>query len=173
MNLFRLFLVTSCAATLVACGAKEAPRASAAQITKIALSDVPESVTNLVSTTQPDFEMTEVIKKLRDGRVYYDVEGELPSGDEIEFDVLMTKSGPEIVEIQRDLIWSDVPQNARDVVDNANTDNLGIARIIESFQPADGSIIYEVFVANHPSDPKFEVRVKDGAAKLLPSRWKH
>ena len=43
---------------------------------------------------------------MRDGRVYYDVEGELPGDVEIEFDVLMTEQGPKIVEIQRDIVWS-------------------------------------------------------------------
>jgi len=157
---------------LAGCSKAEAPRAGADVVTEIALADVPQSVSALVKTAKADFQMTEVLKKVRDGRVYYDVEGELPGDVEIEFDVLMTANGPKIVEIQRDIAWSTVPVAARSVVDAANTDNLEIVRIIESVQ-TDQSIIYEVFVAGHKSDPRFEVQVKNGAPKLLPERWKH
>jgi len=149
---------------LAGCSKAEAPRAGADIVTEIALADVPQSVSALVKAAKADFQMTEVLKKVRDGRVYYDVE--------IEFDVLMTANGPKIVEIQRDIAWSTVPVAARSVVDAANTDNLEIVRIIESVQ-TDQSIIYEVFVAGHKSDPRFEVQVKNGASKLLPERWKH
>ena len=84
----------------------------------------------------------------------------------------MTKTCPEIVEVQRDILWTEVPQKARALIDNANQDGLDIARIIES-QQTDDSIIYEVFVAGHKSEPRFEVQVKDGQAKLLKERWAH
>jgi len=135
---------------IAGCSKAEAPRASADSITEVQLNDVPKSVKTLVLAERQGFKMEEVLKKVRDGRVYYDVEGELPSGDEIEFDVLMTDSGPEIVEIQRDILWRQVPRKARGVVKAANTDGLKVARVIESTQ-TDGSIIYE----------------------LLTSRWKH
>ena len=162
--------VFSC--TAAACSKSEAPRASATEITEIALADVPASVVSLVTAERAGFEMEEVLKKVRDGRTYYDVEGELPSGDEIEFDVLMTSSGPEIVEVQRDILWNQVPSHAREVVKAGNTDDLKIVRVIESTQ-TDESIIYEIFVEGHKSDPRFEAQVKDGEAKLLTSRWKH
>ena len=81
------FAISSCATT-------DAPRASATDITEIALADVPASVNKVVAANSPDFTATEVLKKVRDGRVYFDVEGELPNGEEIEFDVLMTDNGP-------------------------------------------------------------------------------
>jgi len=154
------------------CSKADAPRASADEVTEIELADVPQSVQTLVLSARDGFEMVEVLKKVRGDRTYYDVEGELPSGDEIEFDVLMTAAGPEIVEIQRDILWSQVPQDARAVVQGANKDALEIARIIESIQ-TDESIIYEIFVAGHKSDPRFEVQVKNGVSKLLTSRWEH
>ena len=154
------------------CSKADAPRASADKVTEIELADVPQSVQTLVLSARDGFEMVEVLKKVRGDRTYYDVEGELPSGDEIEFDVLMTAAGPEIVEIQRDIIWRDVPKKARKVVNAANTDKLEIVRIIESTQ-TDDSIIYEIFVAGHKSDPRFEAHMKDGKAELLTSRWKH
>ena len=141
-------------------------------MTEIALSDIPESVREVVSTKRPDFKTIEVLKKLRDGRVYYDVEGELPGGEEIEFDVLITETGPEIVEIQRDIDWDAVPRLAQVEVNKGNTEELEVARVIESTQ-TDNSVIYEIFVEGHPSDPRFEVQVKDNVAKLLSMRWKH
>jgi len=169
-SILSAFVILSC--TVAACSKSEPPRASATEVTEIQLSDVPKSVVSLVNAERSGFTMVEVLKKVRDGRTYYDVEGELPSGDEIEFDVLMTDAGPEIVEIQRDIVWSQVPKKARAVVKAANTDELEIVRIIESAQ-TDDSIIYEIFVAGHKSDPRFEAQMKDGQAKLLTSRWKH
>ena len=151
---------------------KDAPRAVANSKVEIAVADLPKSVKNLVMSAREGFEIEEILKKTRDGRVYYDVEGELPSGDEIEFDVLMTDAGPEIVEIQRDILWRDVPRNARVAVNKVNTEKLSIARIIESVQ-TDESIIYEIFVKDHKSEPRFEAHVIDGEAKILASRWKH
>ena len=147
----------SCA--LIGCTASDAPRPSADEITEIALSDVPADVRSVVMSASPDFEMEEVVKKVRDGRTYFDVEGELPNGDEIEFDVLMTDSGPEIVEIQRDLLLTAVPKPVRDVLDEGNSDDLKVVRVIESRQAGGDIIIYEFFVDGHPSDPRFEVSV--------------
>lgn len=121
----------------------------------------------------PGFTITEVLRKRRDARVYFDVEGELPNGDEIEFDILMTDAGPKVVEIQRDILWDTIPNDARDLVNNANKDGAAIARIIESQQTEDGSIIYEVFIEGKPSDPHFEVQIKDGHASLLKQRAIH
>ncbi len=172
MILKRTLISIAATCALLGCSKTEAPRASATENTEIALSDVPQSVSDVVMAARTDFTMTEVVKKVRDGRVYYDVEGELPGGDEIEFDVLMTEQGPQIVEVQRDMAFADVPQNAREITTKANTDGLEIVRVIESVQ-TDESIIYEVFVKGHPGDPRFEVRVQDGQAELLASRWKH
>lgn len=147
-------------------------RVSADLITEIALADVPSSVSDLVMQANPNFVMTEVLKKERGERTYYDVEGELPNGDEIEFDVLMGASGPEIVEIQRDMDWENVPQAGRVLVDAANEDAAEISRVIESTQ-TDGAIIYEVFIEGYSSDPRFEIYSKEGEFKLLSTRWEH
>ena len=144
-----------------------------AGVSEIALSDVPEDVTEMVTTAYPNFTIKEVLKKDRDGKTYFDVEGELTGGSEIEFDVLMTDAGPEIVEIQRDIRWVFTPQSARDLVDEANTENLEIVRVIESVQTADNSIIYEIFVADHPTAPSFEVQIKDEVTTLLAERAEH
>jgi len=144
-----------------------------AGVTEIAIADVPEDVSEMVTTAYPNFTIKEVLRKERDGKVYFDVEGELTGGSEIEFDVLMTDAGPEIVEIQRDIKWVFTPQDARDLVDEANTENLEVVRVIESVQTVDNSIIYEIFVADHPTAPSYEVQVKDGKASLLAERAEH
>lgn len=154
------------------CSPVDTPRVSAADVTQVELADVPAAVKAVVMDARSDFDMQEVQKKVRDGRIYYDVEGKLPDGSEIEFDVLMTEAGPQIVEVQRDLDWAVVPADARALVDAANKDGLRIARIIESVQ-TDSSIIYEVFVSDHPSDPRYEVQIQNGQAKLLKERWEH
>lgn len=158
----------------IGCTASESPRVGADEITKIALGDVPSEVRIAVMAASPEFEMVEVVKKRRAGRTYFDVEGELPNGQEIEFDVLMTGSGPEIVEVQRDLPLSTVPQTVRDVLEKGNLDNLKVVRVIESRQADGDTIIYEFFVVDHPSEPRFEVSVSgDNSPKLLKTRWKH
>lgn len=160
--------------TLMACAADtEVPRSSVAEVTNIALADVPENVRAAALAMRADFVMTEVLRKRRDDRVYFDVEGELPNGDEIEFDILMTDAGPQVVEIQRDISWETVPTDARNLVNGTNKDGAAVARIIESQQTEDGSIIYEVFIEGKPSDPHFEVQVKDGQARLLKQRAIH
>ena len=124
LNLKHPILSGVVAALLIACSAADAPSSQTDDVTEIALADVPADVTKVVMAQSPDFKMAEVLKKRRDGRIYYDVEGELPNGDEIEFDVLMTESGPKVVEIQRDILWGATPAPVRAVVDKANSDTV-------------------------------------------------
>ena len=153
--------------------AKPASKPAAVEVTEIPLADVPEQVTLMVTAAYPGFTPVEVLKKVRDGRTYFDVEGELKGGDEIEFDVLMTSAGPEIVEIQRDISPRLLPTNVRNILDEANVDGLEIARVIESVQTNDNSIIYEIFVAGKPAHPTFEVQVSGEEAVLLEERAEH
>ncbi|MGB3626429.1 MAG: hypothetical protein WA989_11385 [Henriciella sp.] len=140
-------------------------------ITELDLSALPASVTAAIAAERPDFEVEEVMKKVRDGRTYYDVEGELGDGSELEFDVLMEGENARIVEIQRDLEWSDVPEDVRTVAPDAS-DGAEPVRTIESTQ-TDGAVIYEFFADGQPSDPAWEVRVRGGEVELLDERWMH
>ena len=108
---------------------------------------------------------------MRDGRIYYDVEGSLLDGSEIEFDILLTEQGPEIVEIQRDMPWADVPASVRAAAEAAAPGMLP-ARVIESRQP-DGAVIYELFAPGAPADPAMEVSLIGGVAAVLAERWPH
>jgi len=153
--------------------AEPAPRKSAVEITEIPLADVPEDITSMVTAAYPGFTPVEVLRKVRDGKTYFDVEGELKGGSELEFDVLMTAAGPEIVEIQRDIDPRLIPTIARKILDDANSESLEVVRVIESVQTENNSIIYEIFVEGHPSDPTFEIQVDGEDAKLLTERAKH
>lgn len=171
MNLKHLAIATA-AFGFSACGGPSSVDSDKDIVTEMALQDVPASVKALVNETQADFVISEVFKKERGLRIYYDVEGELSDGSEIEFDILMSTSGPEIVEIQRDIVWNTVPDAARALVEAANKNDDDISRVIESTQ-TDGAIIYEIFIDGHSSDPRFEVWSKESNYKLLSTRWEH
>tara|TARA_R110000803_G_scaffold200927_1_gene265559 strand:- start:178 stop:753 length:576 start_codon:yes stop_codon:yes gene_type:complete len=152
-------------------GAEMAEPAPSVEITDLSVSEIPEAVRAVVMAAVPDLTVSGAQRKAREGRVYFDVEGELPDGSEIEFDILETDTGPEIVEIQRDLDWADVPALARDAAIAAKAD-VAPVRVIESRQ-TDDSIIYELFADGQPADPAMEVHVKDGVAEVLSERWPH
>lgn len=141
------------------------------EITELSADEIPADVRALAEGTRPGFVIAEVQKKVRDGRTYYDVEGELPDGSEIEFDILMTEVGPEIVEIQRDLDWADVPDAVRAAAE-ASRAGLAPERVIESVQ-TDGAVIYELFAPGEPADPAIEVSFAGGVANVLEERWPH
>ena len=167
-------LSSAIAGILIGCSASDAPQTKTVEVLEVSLNDVPASVSDVVMANSPDFKIVEVLKKRRDGRVYYDVEGELPNGDEIEFDVLMTESGPKVVEIQRDIEWEVTPKNVQDVIGKANIDKLDIVRVIESQQAESDTIIYEIFVDGQSATPRFEVSVSgDAPAELLAEPAEH
>jgi hypothetical protein len=142
------------------------------EITEISQADLPADVRALAEGTAEGFVVTEVLKKVRGGRTYYDVEGKLPDGSEIEFDILMTDAGPEIVEIQRDLEWADVPEAVRAAAEAAERGAMPV-RVIESTQ-TDGVIIYELFAPGAPTDPAMEVSLSpEGEVAVLAERWPH
>lgn len=133
-----------------------------------ALADtVPADVAAAVKKAMPQMTISEAELKERDGRRYYDVEGTLPDGSEIELDMLQTSQGWEVVEIQRDIAWASAPAPVRAAAGRAEP-----VRVIESRQ-TDGTVIYELFAQGQPKDPALEVKWRDGKAELLTSRWPH
>lgn len=152
-------------ATLAGCAAMDA---SDVQITDLDPGDVPEDVRVLAGSAAQGFRILAAQKKERGDRIYFDVEGSLPDGRELEFDILLTDSGPEIVETQRDINWADAPEAVR-----AATPEVAPARVIESKQ-ADGTVIYELFAPGAPVDPAIEVALDtEGNARVLEERWPH
>jgi hypothetical protein len=133
-----------------------------------ALADTPPAdVAAAVKAAMPQMTITEAELKARDGRRYYDVEGRLPDGSEIELDMLQTPQGWQVVEIQRDIAWSAAPAPVRAAAPTAKP-----VRVIESRQ-TDGAVVYELFAEGQPKDPAVEVLWKDGHAKVLQNRWPH
>ena len=154
-------------------GCAGAPPAAPAEvvITEMSPAELPEAVTRAIAAERTGFTPLEVQKKARDGRVYYDVEGQMPDGSEIEFDVLLTSQGADVVEIQRDLAFADIPQAVQAEALAASGGAMP-ARVIESGQ-TDGAGIYEFFAEGQPADPAFEIRLRAGQVERLSERWVH
>ena len=175
--MIRLVLISACAAALAACQQQpasepaSAPVAPTTQITPTAASDIPPEVVAVVQAARPGFQVAEAELKEREGRRYYDVEGTL-NGAEIEFDLLETPQGWTVVEIQRDIAWSDAPAAVRAAAETARA-GLTPVRVIESTQAADGAVIYELFADGKPDVPSLEVRQKDGKVDVLKEVWPH
>ena len=101
-----------------------------------------------------------------DGAGEYEVTGMI-DGREYEFDLMGPDGGWRVVEIQRDIAWGDAPAPVRDVVATAPNAFLP-ERVIESRQPVDGSIVYELFAPGATDAPAMEVRFMDGQAAIMP-----
>ena len=137
------------------------------RITPVAAADLPPAVLAVVTKAAPGLKVVEAELKEREGRRYFDVEGVLPGGVEIEFDLLERDGQWEIVETQRDIAWADAPAVVRTAAGKAQP-----VRVIESTQN-DGMVIYELFAAGQPKTPALEVSLKDGVAKVLAETWPH
>ena len=105
----------------------------------------------------------------------YEVTGTMPNGDEVELDLVQSNGTWTVMEIQRDVAWSSVPDAVRAAA-RAAPGSFEPVRVIESKQPADGSVIYELFAAEGQGGgpgrgPLMEVRWLDGkAAVVSPAR---
>ena len=137
----------------------------------VAASTIPAEVVAVAKAAQPTMTIVEAELKERDGRRYYDVEGTLPGGAEIELDLLQTSQGWEVVETQRDIAWIDAPALVQAAA-AASTKGVAPVRVIESKQN-DGMIIYELFAPGQPKTPAVEISWRDGVAKVLTETWPH
>jgi len=105
----------------------------------------------------------------------YEVTGTMPDGDEIELDLVRSNGAWTVMEIQRDVDWSSVPDPVRAAA-AAMPNSFEPVRVIESKQPADGSVIFELFAAEGQDGspgrgPSMEVRWHGGkAAVISPAR---
>lgn len=141
------------------------------KITKVAAADLPPAVVAVVQKAAPGLRIVEAELKEREDRRYFDVEGVLPDGAEIEFDLLETAGRWKIVETQRDIAWTATPQPVRDAAVKV-APKVAPVRVIESTQD-DGMVIYELFAEGQPMTPAIEVSWKKGAAKVLTEAWPH
>lgn len=148
-----------------------APEAPKTEISQVSATELPAAVMAVVRQAMPEMTVTEAELKVREGRRYYDVEGKLPNGDEIELDILQEDEGWKVVEIQRDIAWAEAPAAVRSLA-AAQPKAFEPVRVIESRQ-TDGSVIYELFAANRPDTPSREIMLKNGAATVLDTVWPH
>lgn len=140
--------------------------------TDVGADDIPEGVRTAAEAKIPGMVIAEVERKEREGMVFFDVEGARPDGSEVELDMLQEDDGTfRVVEVQRDIAWTDVPANARAVTEGVEG-MFTPDRVIESVQN-DGTIIYELFAPGKTDAPSAEISVKDGKAEMLTERWKY
>lgn len=168
----RSTLASALALTLTAGTAMAQAQAPETKITPVAAADLPPEVVAVVTAAAPGLKIHEAELKEREDRRYYDVEGVLPDGAEIEFDLLETGGTWKIVETQRDIAWTATPQPVRDAAVKA-VPKIAPVRVIESTED-NGMVIYELFVEGQPKTPALEVSWKKGGpAKVLTEAWPH
>jgi hypothetical protein len=138
----------------------------------VELHAVPAEVMQAARTSRPQLDIGSAEHELRDGQDYYDLEGTMPDGTEVELDLTKVNGAWTVVEIQRDIGMKDVPGEVREALARANPD-FRPDRIIESDQD-DGIIIYEFFGPGPGGEQaKLEVKWESGMAELLLEEWVH
>jgi hypothetical protein len=172
-----LWLAPCC--LLAACNDSERaaqPRASGNIVTtgKIdtGLEAVPDGVLRAAREARPELKPGSAEYERRDGREYYDLEGTLPDGSELELDITLADGAWTVVEVQRDIALKQVPGGARQALETERPD-WRPHRIIESDQ-GDGLVIYEFFGPGPAGEElKVEVKWNDGEAEVLRDEWIH
>lgn len=144
------------------------PAGAAPRIDKVAAADLPDAVRAAALTRIPDMTIVGAERKERDGMVFYDVEGTRADGSEIELDILEEDGQYRVVEVQRDVDWTEAPAEVVAAA-GAAPDSFTPERVIESTQN-DGTVVYELFAPGNPGEPAAEVNWKDGRAELRRER---
>lgn len=163
------YALTALALAAAACS----PPASETTPPQAAASAVPAEIAAVVSAATPGITITN--GEPAAGNNEYEVTGTMPNGDEIELDLAQSNGAWTVLEIQRDVPWSSVPEPVRAVAADA-PNSFEPVRVIESKQAADGSVIFELFSAadqdgSPAGGPAMEVRWHDGkAAVISPAR---
>ena len=134
-----------------------------------AASAVPQEIAAVAAAAAPGITITS--GELDATNNEYEVVGTTPSGDEIELDLVQSSGAWTVLEIQRDVPWSSVPEPVRAAA-SAAPNSFEPVRVIESKQPKDGSVIYELFSAadqggTAAGGPAMEVRWHDGKAAVV------
>lgn len=124
---------------------------------------VDPAIATVVEAAMPGVEIT---GGEADGQGEYEVAGTL-NGEAYEFDLMGPEGGWRVVEIQRDIAWVNAPEAVR-LAAMAAPNAFEPQRVIESRQPADGSVIYVLFAPAAPDAPAMEVRFMDGEAAVTP-----
>jgi hypothetical protein len=133
----------------------------------VPLAQVPAEVMAAARAARPGFVPAEAESETRHGRLYYDIEGRLADGTQIEFDIMQENGRWRVVETQRDLAFTAVPAAVRAAA-LARDAALVPTRVIESAQ-ADGLVIFEIY----QGERKLEVRWDGREAAVLDREWAH
>jgi hypothetical protein len=134
---------------------------------EVPLAEVPAEVLAVARAAQPGFVPAEAEAETREGRRYFDVEGRLPDGAEIEFDIMEENGVWRVVETQRDIAFSAAPAQVQAAA-RGHDPAIAPTRVIESVQ-ANGLVIYEVY----QGERKLEVKWDGRSAELLTREWAH
>ena len=171
------WLIMGAMLAVAGCGKAEAPAAPeksvladgpAADIRAVAEAELPGGVRDAVLAKIPGMKIAESERKERDGKIFYDVEGTRPDGSAVELDLIEEAGTYRVVEMQRDIAWTDAPAPVRTAA-GAAADAFTPARVIESTQN-DGAVVYELFAPGKADEPAAEVNWKDGKAVLRSER---
>ena len=159
-----------------ACGQPAQENADKVETTgksEVPIAQVPAEVLAATHAARPGFTAQEAKRETRDGREYYDIEGKLADGNEIEFDIMQANGRWAVVETQRDIAYATVPALVRKAV-SAKDGQFAPGRVIESTQQ-DGVVIYELFGPDgaDPLGRKVEVKWDGRAPELLTKEWAH
>ena len=172
------FLVLTFGLAVAGCGgagggAQAPEKVATSGKSEVPVAQLPPGVLAAATAARPGFVPGEAETETREGRRYYDVEGRLPDGSEIEFDIMVENGGWSVVETQRDIAFSAAPQAIRAAAAKADA-AFAPTRVIESTQ-ADGVVIYELFgpAGGDPQGRKLEVKWDGKSAELLTKEWAH
>lgn len=137
-----------------------------------ALESLPKEVIAAALAARPELSINSAEYETRDGNEYYDVEGTMPDGSELELDMTFVDGAWTVVEFQRDIGMDSVPEMVGAALAAGVPDWIP-TRIIESDQ-GDGTVVYEFFGPGTDAEPeKHEVKWTDGVADLLVDEWAH
>src|SRR3712207_6112521 len=171
----RKFLLLAAVYSLAACSpeapapgaASKAGKVEASGKVDVPLAQVPPEVLAVAKAEQPGFTPAEAEAETREGRRYFDVEGTLADGSEVEFDIMEEGGRWRVVETQRDIDFSAAPEPVRAAA-AAHEAALAPSRVIESDQ-GDGVTIYELYApeGGNPQGRKVEVKLEGGKAEIL------
>lgn len=171
-------LLLVCLAICSACG--DEPATETAEGLKVETSGkevtdleaVPDAVIEAAMAARPDLSLTGAEHELRNGNEYYDVGGVLPDGSELELDMTLVDGSWTVVEVQRDVEFTEVPKTVRTALAE-HMPNWSPDRIIEADQGG-GATIYEFFRHLEQGErEKIEVRWQNAEADVLVDEWRH
>jgi hypothetical protein len=135
-----------------------------------ATSGVPADIAAVATAAAPGTSITG--GEMNNNQTQFEVTGTMPNGDEVELDLAQANGTWVVEEIQKDIPWASAPEPVRAAA-AASPNAFEPVRVIESREPKEGAIIYELFAAapqgGAPTGgPAMEVRWMNGKAEVLP-----